>query len=485
MESTLSVVVAPPTSGGRNSPYGLNGHAADCELISKDGHMALVTTANGFNKQQKHAQKHYNHKPNGHTQNTEWNIKENNERNNEAMNNGGNDGADGNANNLNGRAIGAFFGFQNGTRNAIVFPIPRGLRPFRRLRIAQVSPLAESVPPKMYGGTERVVYNLTEELVRRGHQVTLFSSADSQTSAEMVSHPSWPAFRLNPVLDMTLPYQWMMEQVRRRANDFDILHFHTMEHLTIVHNFKERSVTTLHGLLSFPDMLTIFECFDDAPLVSISDDQRKHLACKPNFVATVHHGIPSTLLPFTANPSPNGTPYLAFLGRITDVKRPEWAIEIAAKAGIPLKIAAKVDKADIQHWEEVVKPLIEKHSDVVEYIGEINDGQKGEFLGNALALLFPIDWPEPFGLVMIESMACGTPVIARPCGSVSEVIEDGVSGIIFHTIEEGVEAAKRVHQLDRAGVRKAFDRRFTSEKMAENYLHVYEKMLDSIEYGMN
>jgi glycosyltransferase involved in cell wall biosynthesis len=183
-----------------------------------------------------------------------------------------------------------------------------------------------------------------------------------------------------------------------------------MEHFTILSNFMNRSVTTLHGLLSFPDMTTLLKLFNNVPLVSISDDQRTHLATKPNWVGTVYHGIPRNMFPFTEHPSPNGTPYLAFLGRITDVKRPEWAIQIAVKAGIPLRIAAKVDKVDTAHWEQEVKPLIEKHSDLVQFIGEINDSQKGAFLGNALALLFPIDWNEPFGLVMIESLACGTPV---------------------------------------------------------------------------
>lgn len=360
----------------------------------------------------------------------------------------------------------------------LVRHIPRGVRPHRRLRIAQIAPLYESVPPKMYGGTERIVYHLTEELVRRGHHVTLFCSADSVTSAEMVFHESWPALRLNPVPDVCIPYQWLMEQVRRRADEFDILHFHTMEHFTITSMFLNRSVTTLHGLLSFNDLVTLFKCFNNVPLISISDDQRTHLEFNPRWVGTVHHGIPRNMLPFTAKPSEGGTPYLAFLGRITDVKRPEWAIEIAVRAGLPLKIAAKVDKVDLQYWLEQVKPLVDKHADLVEYIGEINDSEKGAFLGNALALLFPIDWNEPFGLVMIEAMACGTPVVARSCGSVPEVIEDGVNGIIFDKLDEGVEAVKRAIKLDRAEVRKTFERRFTAEKMAENYLKIYEKMLE-------
>ncbi|KAF7637193.1 Glycos_transf_1 domain-containing protein [Meloidogyne graminicola] len=350
--------------------------------------------------------------------------------------------------------------------------IPRPLRPNQRLRIAQIAPLYESVPPKMYGGTERVVHYLTEELVRRGHKVTLFCSSDSKSSAEMITNNFWTALRLNPVCMTIIPFLCMLEDVRKRQDEFDILHFHTIEHFGMLKDIFNRSVTTLHGKLCVPDLVPLFNCFNYAKLISISDNQRTHLKFeKPNFIGTVHHGIPKNLFNFTEKPK-GDNPYLAFLGRIAEEKRPDLAIKIAVKANIPLKIAAKIDKVDIEYWENEVKPLIEQNNELVEYIGEISDNEKGEFLGNARALLFSIDWPEPFGLVLAESMACGTPIVARPCGSVPEVVEDGVTGIIFDTIDEGVEAVKRVHKMDRTLVRNTFEKRFTSEIMAENYLKV-------------
>jgi glycosyltransferase involved in cell wall biosynthesis len=356
-------------------------------------------------------------------------------------------------------------------------------RPIRlqRLRIAQIAPLFESVPPKMYGGTERVVYYLTEELVRRGHKVTIFCSSDSKTSAEMVANDFWPALRLNPVPIPLIPFLCMLEDVRKRQNDFDILHFHTLEHFGLLKEINSRSVTTLHGKLEIPDLVPLLNCFNYAKLISISDNQRTHLKYeKPNFIGTVYHGIPKDLFKFTKIPK-GDEPYLAFLGRIAEEKRPDLAILIAAKAKIPLKIAAKIDKVDLEYWETKVLPLIEANSDLIEYIGEISDAEKGEFLGNARALLFPIDWNEPFGLVLAESMACGTPIVARPCGSVPEIIEEGITGIIFDTIDQGVEAVQRVDKMDRSLVRSTFEKRFTSEIMAENYLKLFEKMITHAE----
>ncbi|CAK5089430.1 unnamed protein product [Meloidogyne enterolobii] len=385
----------------------------------------------------------------------------------------------------NGCEMPALNGLTNGHAkdavNGTIAHIPRPLRPNQRLRIAQIAPLFESVPPKLYGGTERVVHYLTEELVRRGHQVTLFCSSDSKTSAEMVANDFWPALRLNPVCIPIIPFLCMLEDVRKRQNDFDILHFHTFEHFGMLKDISERSVTTLHGKLCIPDLVPLFSCFPHSKLISISDNQRTHLKHKnPNFVGTVYHGIPKDMFNFTAKPK-GEEPYLAFLGRIAEEKRPDIAIKIAVKAGIPLKIAAKIDKVDVEFWETEVKPLVDQNPELVEYIGEITDSQKGEFLGNARALLFPIDWNEPFGLVLAESMACGTPIVARPCGSVPEVVEEGVTGIIFDTIDEGVEAVKRVHKMDRALVRETFEKRFTSEIMAGNYLKIFEKMMTQTE----
>ncbi len=282
------------------------------------------------------------------------------------------------------------------------------------MKIAQIAPLAESVPPQLYGGTERVVSNLTEELVRQGHEVTLFASGDSRTAAELVACTE-VALRLNPKVKDHAPYHIMMiDQVRRRADEFDVLHFHIdLLQFPLIRDFADRTVTTLHGRLDLPDLVPFYRAFPEIPLVSISDHQR--LPMPPvNWVGRVHHGVPADLLPFTATPKGG---YLAFLGRISPEKRPDRAIEIAVRAGVPLKIAAKIDTVDRAYWDSTIAPLVERHANV-EYIGEINDSQKGAFLGNASALLFPIDWPEPFGLVMIEAMACGTPVIAFHAASV-------------------------------------------------------------------
>jgi glycosyltransferase involved in cell wall biosynthesis len=340
------------------------------------------------------------------------------------------------------------------------------------MKIAQIAPLAESVPPLLYGGTERVVSNLTEELVRQGHEVTLFASGDSQTSAELVACTDI-ALRLNPKIKDYLPYHLMMiDQVRERADEFDVLHFHIdLLQFPLIRGFADRVVTTLHGRLDLPDLLPFYKAFPAISLVSISDHQR--LPMPPvNWVGSVHHGVPTRLLPFTAAPKDG---YLAFLGRISPEKRPDRAIEIAVRTGRKLKIAAKIDAVDRAYWDSTIAPLVERHANV-EYIGEINEFQKGAFLGGASALLFPIDWPEPFGLVMIEAMACGTPVIAFNAASVPEVIEHGRSGFIVHDVDEAVEAVSRLPELDRAVVRACFDRRFSVERMARDYLRIYRAL---------
>jgi glycosyltransferase involved in cell wall biosynthesis len=341
------------------------------------------------------------------------------------------------------------------------------------MKIAQIAPLAESVPPLLYGGTERIVSFLTDELVRRGHEVTLFASGDSLTAAELVPCCDM-ALRLNPDVRDPIPHHLiLLEEVRRRADEFDVLHFHIdLLHFPLIRPIAHRTVTTLHGRLDLPDLRPFYQTFPEIPVVSISDDQRGPLPMA-NWIATVQHGLPRDLLRFS--PVAQGG-YLAFLGRISPEKRPDRAIEIAARTGMPLKIAAKVDKVDQAYWEEVIRPMIDLHPNV-EYIGEVNERAKAEFLGNAAALLFPIDWPEPFGLVMIEAMACGTPVIAFHRGSVPEVLDDGVTGCIVETMDEAVAAVPRALTLDRAAVRGCFEARFSVERMAADYLEVYERLL--------
>jgi glycosyltransferase involved in cell wall biosynthesis len=341
------------------------------------------------------------------------------------------------------------------------------------MRIAQIAPLAESVPPRLYGGTERVVSYLTEELVRRGHEVTLFASGDSLTSAELVPVCE-RALRLDPAVRDPLPYHLiLLEKLRARADEFDVIHFHCdLLHFPLIRPMAHRTVTTLHGRLDLPDLPPFYETFSDIPVVSISDDQRKPLPMA-NWVATVHHGLPLDLLPFS--PLARGG-YLAFLGRISPEKRPDRAIEIAARAGMPLKIAAKVDRADQSYWEDVIRPMIDRHPNV-EFVGEVNERTKADFLGQAAALLFPIDWPEPFGLVMIEAMACGTPVIAFRCGSVPEVIDHGRSGFIVDSLEEALGLLPRALELDRAIVRRCFEQRFSVQRMASDYLELYRRMM--------
>lgn len=338
------------------------------------------------------------------------------------------------------------------------------------MKIAQIAPLAESVPPRLYGGTERVVSYLTEELVRRGHEVTLFASGDSLTAAELVSCTGM-ALRLNSSVRDAIPYQLMLlEQVRQRANEFDILHFHTdLLQFPLIRSFAHRTVTTLHGRLDLPDLKPLYAAFPEIPIVSISDDQRRPLP-EANFVKTIYHGLPKDLLPF--NPARGG--YLAFLGRISPEKRPDRAIEIAVKTGMPLKIAAKIDKVDEAYWQSTIKPLVDAH-DNVEYVGEVNEMGKAKFLGDAAALLFPIDWPEPFGLVMIEAMSCGTPVIAFRNGSVPEIIDYGVSGFIVDTVDAAAQMVGPALRLDRALVRRTFERRFSAGRMAADYLALYRQ----------
>jgi glycosyltransferase involved in cell wall biosynthesis len=336
------------------------------------------------------------------------------------------------------------------------------------MRIAQIAPLAESCPPALYGGTERVVSYLTEELVEQGHDVTLFGSGDSITAAELVS--SCPtALRLcDPPVEAMPYYAILLEQVMRRAREFDVIHFHIdLMHAPVVREFAYKTLTTLHGRLDLPELQPFYRTFSNLPLVSISDAQRRPMP-PANWAGTVYHGLPRDLLSF----SQTQDGYFAFLGRISPEKRPDRAIEIAARTGVPLKIAAKVDRADRAYWEQHIAPLIRAHPNV-EYVGEITERQKSEFLGGARALLFPIDWEEPFGLVMIEAMACGTPVLAYGRGSVPEVVDHGVTGFIVNDMEAAVEAAARIGELDRRKVRARFETRFTAERMALDYVDIY------------
>ena len=340
------------------------------------------------------------------------------------------------------------------------------------MRIAQVAPLAEAVPPKFYGGTERVVSWITEELVRQGHDVTLFASGDSQTSAKLAAcHPE--GLRLLGYRDHTAGHLAMLHHVHRRAHEFDVIHFHIdLLQYPMFEDLYHKCLTTMHGRLDVPDFMPVYNTFTGMPLVSISDNQREPMPENSNWLATIHHGLPKENCPYY--PEAKGG-YLAFLGRISPEKRPDRAIEMAIRSGTPLKIAAKVDKADQEYWDEKIEPMI--HHPLVEYIGEINEEQKKDFLGNALALAFPIDWPEPFGLVMIEAMSAGTPVIAFGNGSVPEVIKDGVSGYIVNSLDEAVEACRKVKDLPRAGVRNHFEGRFTAEVMVRKYVAAYEQLL--------
>jgi glycosyltransferase involved in cell wall biosynthesis len=338
------------------------------------------------------------------------------------------------------------------------------------MRIAQVAPLYESVPPRYYGGTERVVSWLTEQLVELGHDVTLFASGDSVTQARLVRGCK-KALRLDSdCVDSLAPHILMIERVFRQAENFDLIHFHTdYLHFPLQRREQIPCVTTLHGRLDLPDLVPLYKEFDEVPLVSISDAQRKPLPWA-NWLGTVYHGLPAESLRLG-----KGGDYLAFLGRISPEKGLDQAIQIATRAGMKLKVAAKIDRADREYFEKRIEPLFD--NPLVEFIGEIGNSEKENFLGNAAALLFPIQWPEPFGLVMIEAMACGTPVIAYPFGSVAEVIPDGVCGFLVHNIDEAVEAVAKVDELDRRECRRHFELNFTDQRMACNYLDIYKQLI--------
>lgn len=341
------------------------------------------------------------------------------------------------------------------------------------MKVAQIAPLTEAVPPTLYGGTERVVSWLTEELVALGHDVTLFASGDSVTTARL--EPLWPrALRLDgTVRDPNALHMMMLEHVYRRSDEFDLMHFHLDYYpFSLMSRQSTPFITTLHGRLDLPEHQPVFSTFASIPVVSISNAQRRPVP-KANWAATVHHGLPVDLLrPLPVRPS-----YLAFLGRISPEKRVDTAIHIAQRCGLPLKIAAKVDAADQDYFDETIRPLLATPG--VEYIGEIADAQKAAFLSGAIALLVPIDWPEPFGLVMIEAMACGTPIVAFNRGSVPEIIEDGVNGFVVEDETSAAGAVRDLVSLSRSRIRQHFEERFTARRMAEDYVHLYREMIDS------
>jgi glycosyltransferase involved in cell wall biosynthesis len=345
------------------------------------------------------------------------------------------------------------------------------------MRIAQVAPLTEAVPPRLYGGTERVVHWLTEELVALGNDVTLFASGDSQTSAKLDA--TWPkALRLDgAVRDPNALHMVMLERVRQKCDDeeFDFLHFH-LDYYPFSLFFRQPTpfLTTLHGRLDLPEHQPVFTTFSSVPVISISNAQRRPVP-QANWVRTIHHGLPEKLLtPRAVTPS-----YLGVLGRIAPEKGVDRAIKIAIRCGIPLKIAAKVDRADQDYYDAIIRPLIDHP--LIEYIGEIGDDEKSDFLSGAMGLLVPIDWPEPFGLVMIEAMACGTPVIAYNRGSVPEIVEEGLTGFIVEDEISAVSAVGRLSQLDRGAIRKQFEIRFTARRMALDYVAVYRGLMQATE----
>jgi len=337
------------------------------------------------------------------------------------------------------------------------------------MKIAQIAPLYEAVPPLLYGGTERIVAYLSDALVELGHNVTLFASADARTRAALVPVRD-QAIRLDasPLKSDLAAHLAMLHQVRVRQDDFDVLHFHTdMLHFPFFEDIADRTLTTVHGRVDMKDLPQAYACWPEFRIVSISDRQRAYLP-GVNWAATVQHGVPADLFRFSPH---NADGYLAFLGRISPEKRVDRAITLAIRSGRPLRIAAKVDAADRAYFHEQIEPLLDHP--LVDFVGEIGDADKSEFLGNATALLFPIDWPEPFGLVMIEAMACGTPVIAWDCGSVPEVIEDGVTGFIVRCENEALLALERARSLNRLRIRRVFERRFSATAMARRYLGVY------------
>lgn len=339
------------------------------------------------------------------------------------------------------------------------------------MRIAQVSPLYESVPPRLYGGTERVISWLTEELVRQGHDVTLFASGDSLTNALLI--PACPqALRLDSsCCDPLAHHIQLIEQVLQRKDDFDLIHFH-IDYLHFPLSRREAlpQLTTLHGRLDIPDLAPLYREFSEMPVVSISDSQRRPLPWI-NWQGTVHHGLPEDKF----IPSFEGGTYLAFLGRISPEKGIDQAIEIALRAGMPLKVAAKVDRIDEDYFEARIKPLLDH--ELIEFVGEISDLEKNDFLGNATALLFPINWCEPFGIVLIEAMACGLPIIAYPLGSVREIIEDGVTGFLVQNVEEAVAALGNLSLIDRRNCRTVFEEHFSVQRMTDDYLTIYDRII--------
>ncbi|HYT74337.1 MAG TPA: glycosyltransferase family 4 protein [Vicinamibacterales bacterium] len=341
------------------------------------------------------------------------------------------------------------------------------------MKIAEVAPLIESVPPTLYGGTERVVSYLTDELVAQGHDVTLFASGDSRTTARL-----FPVCARSLRLDRDCRDQlaWhvlMTEHVAAMADEFDVIHFHIAPiHFPLARRLGVPYVTTLHGRLDLPELVPLFAEFDDAPVISISDAQRAPLP-HANWLGTIYHGLPETFFDF----HPRGGDYLAFLGRVSPEKRVDRAIAIAVAVGWPLKIAAKVDTVDVDYFDREIRPLLDHP--LVEFIGEIGEAAKNSFLGNARALLFPIDWPEPFGLVMIESLACGTPVVAFRGGSVEEVLDDGETGFIVDGLDEAIEATRRIGTIDRRGCRSTFEKRFSARRMAMDHVAHYMRAIEA------
>lgn len=344
------------------------------------------------------------------------------------------------------------------------------------MKIAQVAPLCERVPPRLYGGTERVVAFLTDELVKQGHDVTLFASGDSETRATL-SPVCERAQRLDGRRDFLAEHVLMVEQVAKRAREFDLIHFHIAQlHFPIARRLATPHLTTLHGRLDLPELVPLYREYRELPLVSISDAQRAPLP-HAGWIGTVHHGLPVDLLRF----QPEAGDYLAFLGRISPEKRVDRAIAIATGTGCTLRIAAKVDNADREYFDQEIRPLLD--NPLVDFIGEIGEAEKGAFLGGARGLLFPIDWPEPFGLVQIEALACGTPVIAFRGGSVQEILEPGVTGFIVDSVDEAVDAVRKLDRISRRTCRDVFEFRFSVRRMALDYVHLYEALAGAVSAG--
>jgi|SRR6187402_1099816 len=344
------------------------------------------------------------------------------------------------------------------------------------MRIAQIAPLFESVPPDLYGGSERVVSWLTEEMVRMGHEVTLFASGDSRTSATLVPGCERALWRDSSCRE-TLPHHVLLvEEVFRRASEFDVLHFHCdYVHFPLVRRHQAATLTTMHGLLHPPDLRRLLEEYYDVPLVSISQSQRSPIPTA-NWKGSVHHGLPSDLHTFRET----AEEYIAFLGRISPDKGVERAIDLAIKTQIPLRIAAKIYEEDRSYFHQKIEPLLKEHAGLVEFLGEVGGKDKDDFLGNAKALIFPVEWPEPFGLVMIEALACGTPVLAWNRGAVPEVIDHGVNGFTVDSVIQAIECLPLLNKIDRRTCRLSFEKRFRSEQMAEKYISLYQGQIDNL-----